>query len=457
MAVNPGSGSSHQQWLPVECTALGGRAPAVGVARWHLDRVEFNPRSKRFRVFGWLVAAEAGPAVHVIVGQAGKLSSGLPNVARMDVADKFRVGQSPMPGEPWCGFELDVPGNEGFDLGFERDGDVAWVRRCSVPPVDAAAAGMDGDGVDGGAGLDRLLWCAERHHGPGSAELVGSREPADSRKGRVHIHEIDLVQGDARRKVRLVEKRDASRHELALARRLLRTPAEDFAPVLAVADAAKEEAWFITGFVEPQLDMYLDPSPHVDALVSAVRTVDRVFGDLAGEACRPDVVRLFREAITRLKQTDERLGAQAGEALESAMPCLQTLPVVASHNDFYWNNLGLERREDGALRVRMFDLELLGPNLMGAEFHQFARMVMESDAFRAPFDAIVQAYADAAGVDARRVRLAALAFAMVRCGMRLHGGTPTRKRSDGSPRCEEPQAYAGLAQWLAAASRDLPG
>lgn len=447
MVGDPGEDVSR--WHPVDSVGLGGRPAGVGVARWHLDSVEFSPVLGRFRVRGWLVDTEPGPAAHVIVRQGGKLSSFLPNEWRPDIADKFLGALSPEARNAWCGFFIDVPGTEGFDLGLERDAQVSWLRRCAGPPVDVADAVPAA--ADGGeAGLERVLAAAERHFGPGKATLVASREPPDSRKGRVRVHELGITDGQGSATVRVVEKRQASKHELALARRLQRMPDDAFAPVLDVARAQTGERWFIAGFVEPQTDMYLDPAPHVDALVSAVRTVNRCFADLAGEGCRPDVVRRYEEAVERLATTDQRYGARAADALQAAMPALASLPIVASHNDFYWNNLGLQDEGQGLSRVRMFDLELLGPNFAGAEFHQFARMVMEDEAFRAPFAALVGAYANAAGLDPRTVRVAALAFAMLRCGLRLHSGAPVAKRSDGSPRCEEPVAYAGLARWLAA-------
>lgn len=450
MVGNPGIQGSG--WHAVDCAGLGGDLPGVGVVRWYLDGVDFNPELQRFRVRGWRLVSQAQPAVHVIVSQAGQLSSFLPNDCRPDVISKFQAGPVAVLPDEWCGFVLEVPGSDGFDLGFERDGRMSWLRRCSVPSPQAQADWSSQEPHPAEPALQRVLSSVERHYGPGTARLVGSSEPPDTRKGRVRIHEIELAPGQGQRTVRVVEKRDASRHELALASRLMRLPDPSFAPVLDVGAADQGETWFLAGFVEPQTNMYLDPTPHVGALVLAVRAVDRCFGDLAGNGGRPGLVERYRNAMDTLRAVDERLGEHATKALESAIPLLDSLPVVASHNDFYWNNLGLEDDGQGGARVRMFDLELLGPNFAGAEFHQFARMVMESEDFRAPFDAIARAYADAADLDGRLVRVAALAFAMIRCGMRLRSGVAPAKRSDGSPRCEEPRAYAGLARWLAAES-----
>lgn len=450
MIQKAGPDQPAPEWSPAKCTPLRGSASSLGVLRWHLDGVDFSPSTGHYRLRGWLVQPGQPPSVHVVVGRPGHLWSYLPNEARGDVAQKLDAQGIAVPGAPWCGFNVCVRAPDALDeldLGFERDGRIVWLRRCSAP--DAASQLPS---LETAVGEADLLAIARRHYGAGQARLVGTHEPTDSRKRRVHIHEVELDPGAAGRRVQLVEKRRVTQHELALARRLLVVPGrptpEGFASVLEIAGPSCVPGWFVSEYVEPQPDMYLDPAPFIDELAASVANVNRRFADLAGESQRPVAMGIFRDAIERLSTVDQRLGTRGTRALADALPVLERLPVVASHNDFYWNNLGLERGDDGQVRVRMFDLELLGPNVAGAEFHQFARMVMEAEAFRAPFEALVRRHATDCGGEPGPLRIGALAYALVRSGMRLLPGTAVAKGADGSPRCEEPQAWAGMLGWL---------
>lgn len=465
MSRNHDSDQPASAWRPARCVSLSGDPSTVGVKRWHLDGVDFNAETGRCRLRGWMVQPEQGPAVHVLVGRCGEWSSYLPNDIRPDVARKLDAQGVSLPAAPWCGFDIEQRGHDRVDIGFERDGCVVWLRRCSAPDLEkswsVSAPGPAPATAVTDAGLDEehLLRIARRYYGPGQARLLGSHEPPDSRKKRVHVHEIEIDGDHPGRRVRLVEKRQATAREMTLARRLLAAPGEPrpdgFVSVLEIAGKSPAPGWFVCEYVEPQPDMYLDSTPYLDPLVEAVVHVNRRFADLADESQRTVVMAMYQNAIDRFGAVDQRLGTAGVGTLGDAMPVLGQLPLVASHNDFYWNNLGLMLDGDGREHIHVFDLEILGPNLMGAEFHQFARMSMESDSLRAPFYALIERYARSCGAEPRRLRIAALAYAVVRSGMRLHSGTAAAKGADGSPRCEEPEAWAGMLEWLAGDMRKL--
>lgn len=444
---SPGDAGNHggvaAAPVPVTAVPMGGDATRVGVHRWHLDLTTYDPAARRFHVVGWLLPGDGRGRVHVAVGGvSGRLESHLPNVPRSDVVDRL-VSTNERPDDlPWLGFDLDVPADGELRLGFEREGRIEWVRRIAPAPVG-----------DSAGGLARVLAVAGAHYGPGRVEHVASRRPPEDVFDRVRVHDIDIVGEDSRRRVTVVEKHRASANELAMARRLLEIgdapAARAFAPVLAVGDPDAGEDWLITGCVEPQPDMYLDPSPFLDHLVEAVRAVDSAFGDLGGEARRREVLERYRIWTGRIAVLDQGLGLAAAPVLAQALEVTRALPVIAGHNDLYWNNLGLRREGAEVTGLLMFDLELLGPDLMGAEFHQFARMAMEAARFRAPFERLIERYAVAVGRPAHPLRVAALANALMRSAMRLEAAAAGIARRRARPRCEEPVAFAGLAAWLA--------
>lgn len=69
---------------------------------------------------------------------------------------------------------------------------------------------------------------------------------------------------------------------------------------------------------------------------------------------------------------------EAFAGLESMARHLDQSKVVYSHNDIYWSNMALGW-SSGKLQCRLIDFGLVKPNIVGADFHHFARVSVGDD------------------------------------------------------------------------------
>ncbi len=89
------------------------------------------------------------------------------------------------------------------------------------------------------------------------------------------------------------------------------------------------------------------------------------------------------------------------------------LPLIASHNDIFWPNMGIVSQEDKA-QVTFIDFGMLGLNVVGAELHHFARVSVRSKSRTVLFRRICRHYAQLTRMDPAVIEMNAMFYALMR-------------------------------------------
>lgn len=89
------------------------------------------------------------------------------------------------------------------------------------------------------------------------------------------------------------------------------------------------------------------------------------------------------------------------------------LPIIASHNDIYWPNMGIAPQADSA-NIIFIDFGMLGQNVVGAELHHFARVSIGSKRWSEFFHRICKHYSQYVRIMPAALEMNALFYAMVR-------------------------------------------